>query len=71
MTLKRIRESHNYSQQEMANFLKISKSYYCQIENNQRTLSYCMAIKIADIFNLKPDEIFYKVLHKRINSIKN
>ena len=32
---------------------------YCQIENGQRRLSYQMAVKIAKIFNLKPDDIFY------------
>jgi len=44
----------------MALKLNISKSYYCQIENANRTLSYGMAYKISKILNTKPDELFYK-----------
>lgn len=58
-TLKTIRNKHNYTSLDMAKMLKISKSYYSQIENGRRKLSYDMAIKIANIFNMKPDDIFY------------
>ena len=37
----------------------ISKTFYWQIENNKRRLSYDMAIRIASIFNLKPDSLFF------------
>ncbi len=57
--LKELRIKNNYSQQYMASLLNISKAFYCQIENSQRRLSYDMAIKIASIFNLKPDQLFY------------
>lgn len=57
--LKTLRLKENYTHQEMANNLNISKSFYWQLENNKRTLSYKMAIKIASIFGKKPDEIFY------------
>jgi len=58
--LKDLRSKENYSTKEMAVKLKISKTYYWQLENKRRTLSYQMAIKIADIFNLKPDDIFFE-----------
>lgn len=58
--LKKIREEKYYTMQDMANFLNISKTFYWQIENKKRRLSYEMAIKIANIFSLKPDELFYK-----------
>ena len=45
--------------QLMADILGISKPYYWQIEHDQKRLSYDMAIKIADIFHLKPDDLFY------------
>ena len=48
----------------MAKELNISKTYYWQIEHNQRRLSYDMAIKIANIFSKKPDEIFYHEFQK-------
>lgn len=43
----------------MAKRLNISKVFYHQLETGQRRLSYEMAFKIASIFNLKPDDIFY------------
>ena len=57
--LERLRLEHNYSYQQMADMLNISKAYYWQIEHNNRRLFYDLAIKIAKIFNKKPDEIFY------------
>ena len=57
--LKEIRTNRKYSYQYMAEKLNISKPFYWQIENNQRRLTYDMAVKIADIFNTTPDDIFY------------
>lgn len=57
--LKQCRLSRGYSHQGMANKLRISKSYYWQLENNLRRLSYDMAIKIAEIFDTTPDQLFY------------
>ncbi len=57
--LEKLRLQYNYSYQQMANMLNISKAYYWQIEHNNRRLYYDLAIKIATIFNKKPDEIFY------------
>ena len=48
-----------YTNQNMAERLGISKTFYYQIENEKRRLSYDMAVKIADIFNVKPDALFY------------
>jgi putative transcriptional regulator len=44
----------------MATFLGISKTFYWQIENKKRTLTYKMAVKIASVFNEKPDSLFYE-----------
>lgn len=44
----------------MAELLGISKTYYWQIENKKRRLSYDMAIKIARLFEQRPDTIFYE-----------
>lgn len=57
--LKQYRMDKNYSCQRMANILKISKTYYWQLEQGKRRLTYDMAIKIANIFQLKPDDLFY------------
>ena len=57
--VKKYRKKYGYSYSKMAELLGISKPYYWQIENKKRNLSYLMAFKIANIFNLKPDELFY------------
>ena len=57
--LKNKRIDAGYSCGQMAMKLNISKTFYWQIENDKRRLGYDMAIKIADIFNLKPDDKFY------------
>lgn len=58
--LKELRKKHNYTIAEMAKLAGISPTYYWQIENKQRRLYYQIAIDIAKVFNLKPDDIFYK-----------
>ncbi len=59
--LKRIREENGFSYEDMAKKLEISKSFYWQIEHKKRRLYYQMAKKIADVFALKPDDIFYEL----------
>lgn len=57
--LKELRIKHKLTHQSMADTLKISKSYYWQIENMKRRLTYELAIEIANIFKTTPDTIFY------------
>lgn len=57
--LKQLRIKNKYTTKMMAEKLDISKPFYSQIENQNRRLSYEMAIKISKIFGLKPDDIFY------------
>lgn len=64
--LKQLRLAKGYTSKEMAVKLGISKAFYCQLENNKRNLSYIMAIRIASIFNKKPDAIFYEDFKTRI-----
>jgi putative transcriptional regulator len=56
--LKKIREENNYSGSDVAEMVGITKGYYSLIENGKRGLSYPLAVKIAAVFNLKPDDIF-------------
>lgn len=58
--LKAIRYKNKYTTKQMGEMLGISKPFYCQIENQTRKLSYDMAVRIAEIFNVHPDYIFYK-----------
>lgn len=58
--LTKIREKQGLSYEDMANKLKISKCFYWQIEHKKRRLYYDMAKKIAEIFNMKPDDLFFE-----------
>lgn len=58
--LKELRNKNKFSYNQMGSFLGISKAFYWQIENRQRRMTYEMAIKIAEIFKLKPDQLFYE-----------
>ncbi len=53
-----LRKLKGYTIKQMAEELNISPAYYCQIETCKRNLYYKTAIKIAKVFNLKPDDIF-------------
>ncbi len=58
--LKELRKLHKITIKEMAIKIGVSPTYYWQIENKKRNLYYKLAIKIAKVFNLKPDDIFYE-----------
>ena len=57
--LKKLRKKHGYSCNCMGLKLGITGTYYYLLEAGKRSLSYSNACKIAKIFNLKPDDIFY------------
>lgn len=63
--LKKLRLKNKYTSKYMSDILGISKPFYSQIENGRRRLSYDMAVKIANIFKMKPDDIFYED-HKKV-----
>ncbi len=58
--LKELRKSKKLTHQMMADHLNISKPFYWQLENGKRRLSYNMAVKIANILETTPDNIFYQ-----------
>ena len=57
--LEELRLNNNLTYKQMAEKLKMSKAYYWQIENGNRNLYYKVAVKIAKVFKLKPDDLFY------------
>ena len=57
--LKKLRKETGLTVYDMAKKLGITASFYSQIENKKRRLFYDMAIKIAQIFDEKPDNLFY------------
>lgn len=57
--IKELRKEYDYSIYDMAELLGITAAYYSQLENKKRRLFYDMAVKLAAIFDLKPDELFF------------
>ncbi len=57
--LMTLRVQGGYTYQSLADKLQISKAFYWQVEHNNRRISYELAKKIAAVFDLKPDDIFY------------
>ncbi len=57
--LKEKRKEYNLTIYDMSKLLNITPAYYYLIETGKRKLYYDMSIKIASIFNMKPDNIFY------------
>lgn len=56
--LREKRKNLGLSQKYMAEKLGITVSFYSQIENKKKRLYYDTAVKIADILNMKPDQLF-------------
>lgn len=59
--LKRIRKEKKLTIYKMAKLLEITPSFYSQIENKKRRLFYDTAYKIAEILDMKPDEVFLTI----------
>lgn len=58
--LKRIRLerfNNGFSQEYIANELKISQSFYARIESGKNTLTVETLIKLSKIFELQPEEL--------------
>lgn len=58
--LKELRIANNLTVVEISKLIGISPTYYWQIENKKRRMYYELAKKIAQVFKLKPDDIFYE-----------
>jgi len=56
-----LRELNNLKQEELASVLNISLSNYCKKENGLIKVSLLEANKIANLFNMKIEDIFLKV----------
>ena len=63
--LKKIREDHEYSQRQIAEYLGIDQSNLSKIENNKRNLNLTLLDKICFLYNCTPEYLlgeqdFYK-----------
>ena len=53
-----MRKERGLNLDDIAKMLNVSKAYISMIETGKRSLDYEMAISMASIFNVKPDDIF-------------
>lgn len=58
MKLKKIRESKNLTQQNMADLLNITVSAYNMYENGNRRIPAKIALSISKLFKVEMDDIF-------------
>jgi len=56
--LKREGKNKYCTIRKMGEMLRVSTVYYCKTNSGQRNYNYLHAIKIAEVFKMKPDELF-------------
>ena len=56
--LKSVRESKGMTQQELADRISMQRKTILHLENNRYNPSLEMALKIAQVFNLKVEDLF-------------
>ncbi|MGT2898703.1 helix-turn-helix transcriptional regulator [Streptococcus macedonicus] len=56
--LKSVRESTGMTQQELADIISMRRVTILHLENNRYNPSLEMALKIAQVFNLKIEDLF-------------
>lgn len=62
--LKEYRLSHNLTQQQMAELLKIDYSCYSRYENHQRKMPYNILINFLELRHAKYDDYVISVLEQ-------
>ncbi len=55
--LRILREKHNFTQRNVAEYLKTTQSYYAQYENNRRPIPLERAAELARLYNVSIDYI--------------
>ncbi|MBO8168171.1 MAG: helix-turn-helix transcriptional regulator [Thermoanaerobacteraceae bacterium] len=67
--LIKLREKANLTQEEVARQLGISRSFYGHIETGQRNPTYGLAKKIAKLFNVEVENIFFDAESYRMKQL--
>ncbi len=59
MQLKEARKAQRYTQQQVANYLGVSRHTYRKREENPETVTIEEAEKLAKLFLVEPQDIFF------------
>ncbi|AIC94646.1 MULTISPECIES: helix-turn-helix transcriptional regulator [Shouchella] len=62
--LRKVRLEHHMTLEQVAKQIHVSTPFYWQIENGKRGLSYELAVKIANVFTMTPDDLFLDEINK-------
>ena len=57
VNIRTVRKKRGYSQEEFADIVGFSRSYYTEIETGKRNISVLNLIKIMKTLNVNPNEI--------------
>ncbi len=63
-----MRKERGMNLEDIAHQLHVSKAYISMIETGKRSLDYEMAIHMAQIFNIRPDELFFEDVIKTLSN---
>ncbi len=63
-----MRKEKGMNLEDVANRLHVSKAYISMIETGKRSLDYEMAIQMAKIFDIRPDELFFEDVVKSLSN---
>ena len=58
--LEKLRKKHDYSQQEVAEFLELSQSQLAKVESDERNLKLSEIIRLCDLYNVEEEYLFHK-----------
>ncbi|MBS6441821.1 MAG: helix-turn-helix transcriptional regulator [Coprobacillus sp.] len=53
--------------EDIAKELHVSKAYISMIETGKRSLDYEMAIQMAGLFDVRPDDVFFEDIAKTLS----
>lgn len=53
-----LKKKNGFTNRKIGKALKISHVMYYNMESGKANIDYITAIKIANLFNLKPDDVF-------------
>lgn len=63
--LKQLRESHNYSKEEISQFLDINLSLLEDVESDDKNLELTKLLKVCDLYNVDEDYLLYGKINKK------
>ena len=67
MVLAKAREKKNLTHAQVAKILGVSRSFYGLIEIGKRRPTYGMALKLAEIYEVDPSELFFDLKRFKLN----